>query len=178
MAAPSRGRLNTAERTGVSSGPAVQVVGLKEFRKALKPLEGAKGWNRELAAAHKQIARETVGWSQAAAMARGGLLARAAPALSARGTISGARIAVGKAVPSRHGGRFVPNNAFWGMRRTTGWNFSDTPNQPRWVGNTWTVGAAGSGPYAINDAIAANRQRIVNMYGRAVEKIARAAFPD
>lgn len=178
MAAPSRGRLSTRERTGATSGPAVQVVGLKEFEKALKPLEGGKGWRKELSTAHKDIARKTVGWATALAVSKGGLLARASGGLSARGGVAGARIAVGKAVPSRHGGRFVPNNAFWGMRRVTGWNFGSTPNQPRWVGNSWSVGVAGQGPYAINDAIASNIQRIVDMYGDAVERIAAEAFPD
>lgn len=47
-----------------------------------------------------------------------------------------------------------------------------------WVGNTWTPGVAGTGPKAINDAIAATSDRMVEAIGDEIDKLTARAFPD
>lgn len=169
MAAPSAARRGAGTRTGSTSGAAVEVVGMKEFRRELKKLDDPKAWSKELSRANKEIAKKSVGWARAVAMGMGGPQAHFAGALRARGGLAGARIAVADG---------NANAAFWGAKQRTGWNAgNETPNLPRWVGNSWSVGVSGQGPYAINDAIAANKARIIDAYADAIDDIARRAFP-
>ena len=93
----------------------------------------------------------------------GGVQAKFAGAITGRGAASGARIGLS-------GNK--ANAAFWGAKQRSGWNVrNDTPNLPEWVGNSWDVGGAGQGPYAINDTIAKRTDEILEMYGDAIDKL-------
>lgn len=149
--------------------PAVKVVGLAELRKELRKLDDPKAWTKELGRANKDIARKAQAWSSAAASGMGGPFAHFSGAIRARGGVTGARLAV----------QPQSNATFWGARKRTGWNAGNDgrPQHPKWVGNSWDVAVAGTGPYAINNALAAHVSDIENKYGDAVDDITRRAFP-
>jgi len=128
----------------------------------------------------------------ARAEARGGprQVAHFAEAIRARATQRSARIAVA-ATSKRNAGALA---AIWGMKRThTGWmagwwkgeiqpnrakGYAGSPrNTLPWVGANWTIGVRGQGPRAINDAIAANQERIDDLYLSGYEAALAAAFP-
>ena len=71
--------------------------------------------------------------------------------------------------------------AFWGAKKRTGWyadpRYRKSKRQhPIWVGNSWQAGAKGQGPYALNDAIADNRDRIFELFSDAVYKASDGAL--
>lgn len=161
--------------SGKNSG--ADVVGLKEFRAALKELEG--NWPKELKAAHRIIGDRGAEWAQweAASGSRMQQVARAA--IKGKGTERDARIRVSqtKALP-------FANFAFWGGKRRSGW-FADpvrysgyaSPFKP-WVGNTWEAAVVGEGPYAINPALAKHMDDILDTYWDLLDRISHRAFPD
>lgn len=169
MAAPSRARRGGGTRSGSTSGADVQVVGLREFRAELKQLENSKRWLQDLGRAQREIANKVAGWSRFAAAGLGGPHKHFAGAIVGRGGVTGARIQIADE---------NANAAFWGAKQgTSGWNAGgDTPNLPSWVGNSWDVGVAGQGPYAINDTIARKADEILRMYGDAIDQITADAF--
>jgi hypothetical protein len=154
----------------------VNVIGLKEFRAELRKLHPQ--WPRALATVHKTIADTGARRAQGYAQGMGGIQAKASGAIVGRGDQRYARIGVS-------GGRGVPfaNVAFWGAKRHTGWYAqaqyaASPPQHPPWVGSDWEVGVMGQGPYAINPAIALYMPELLEEYGRMVEELAAAAFPD
>ena len=161
MAAPS----------GASSGGKIEVVGLKEFRKALKAMDPQ--WPKALRKVHKQIADTGAGLARGVASGMGGVQAHFADALRGTATQTEARISVN--------GRGGANVAFWGAKRHTGWyarsQFHDsTPQHPPWVGSSWEVAVPGEGPYAINPALAAYRPDIWEAYFQMVLDLAHDSF--
>lgn len=179
MAAPSRSIRGPGARTGSSSGAAIKVVGLKEFRKALRSLSEPKAWTKELSAIHKTIANEVTVRARAEASAMGGAQRHFAGAIRGYGTAQAARVGLSSA--DQGGRNWGANAAFWGVKdSTSGWNDGNSvPNlKDPWVGNSWDTGVAGQGPYAINDAVAAELPRIEDQYGDAFEDLAHRAFPD
>lgn len=155
---------------------AVHVEGLNEFRRALRAM--GPQWARRLSQAHKKIASRTSQIAQALARGMGGVQAKASPAIKGRATNSAAKIAIA-------GGSSLPmaNAAFFGAKRHSGWyakpQFWDGPPQlPEWVGNGWDVGVAGTGPYAINDAIATYMPYLIEDFADMIDEIARDAFPN
>lgn len=161
--------------TGKNSG--ADIVGLNEFRAALKALDG--NWPKELKEAHKTIGDRGAQWGQweAATGSRMQQVARAA--IKGKGTEKDARIRVAqtKAIP-------FANFAFWGGKRRAGW-FADplrygayaSPFQP-WVGSDWQAASAGEGPYAINPALAKHMDDILETYWKLIDRISHRAFPD
>lgn len=147
---------------------AVHIIGLDQFRAELKKLDDPKRWNKELGKAQRDIAKKVAAWSSGAAAAMGGPQSHFAGAIRGRGGVSGARVAVA---------RPEANAAFWGAKQRTGWNAgNEAANQPRWVGNSWDVGGAG-GPYAINSTVRERMRAIEDMFGDAIDDVARRAFP-
>lgn len=153
--------------------PAVEIKGLKEFRRDLKAADAE--YPKALRKANKVIADEMAKAAQARASSMGGVRAKAASSI--RGYATPVQASVG--FPS--GG--IAGAAFWGMKRHTGWYAKrqyrgSPPQHPRWVGNSWEPGVAGQGPYAINDAIAAGIPRIIEAFGGAIDDVTKQAFPD
>lgn len=148
---------------------AVEVVGLKELRRELRRLDDPRGWTKQLTAVNRGLGRQGAQWAQGAAGGMGGVQAHFAGSIRGYGNASGARIGVaGKA-----------NAAFWGAKQRTGWNArNQTANQPEWVGAGWEVAVAGQGPYAINSALAAHVDDIVDLYAEGIDDLTRRAFPD
>ena len=152
------------------------IRGLPEFRAALKAIKAE--WPAEMTATHKLLAAKAAGWSREEAARMGGVQAKAKSAIGGIGTLSGASVAV---LPSRYDR--MGNIAFWGAKRHTGWyadhRYADSPPQhPPWVGNSWDVGVAGEGPYAINPALAAHMDGILDEYRTMIDVLTRRPFPD
>lgn len=155
----------------------VNIRGLAEFRAALRDLGG--NWESELSLAHQKLGSKAAGWARARARAMGGVQARAASAIGERHSAKSAAIAV---LPAR-GLDAMANVAFWGAKKHTGWYaahryWNSSPQHPPWVGASWEAAVAGQGPYAINDALAAHLDDIVEEYGDMIDHIARRAFPE
>lgn len=159
--------------SGASSG--VQIVGLPELRRELRKLDDPKGWTKELSLANRTIAKKAAAWAQSEASGMGGPQAHFARAIRGYGTVTGARIGINNG---------NANAAFWGAKKRTGWyargRYSGSSGQQheRWIGNGWDVARRGQGPYAINASLADNLNRIVDLYGDAIDDITRRAFPD
>lgn len=148
------------------AGAAVEVEGLKEFRKALRVVDG--DFAKELTKIQRELAKWLAPQAQAAAAAEGGVTRHFAGKISGKGNATGARLEV----------QSVANAAIWGAKKTTGWNAGQgrTPNQPRWVGSSFEVGGAG-GPYGINAAIRVHLTEIDQRYLQGIDELARRAFP-
>lgn len=165
-----------ASRSGASSGGKVEIVGLKEFRQALRSL--GPEWPKALRAANKRIADRGALLARGYAAGMGGVQAKAAGAIKGYANQREIRIGIGsgKALP-------MAAVAFWGAKRHTGWyaraRYHDsTPQHPEWVGNSWDVAAFGQGPYAINQSLAMNINTLLEEYFTEIEVLAHDAFPE
>lgn len=167
-----------ADRLGevIGAGAGVQVVGLKELVRELKGT-GSK-IPKELAKAHRTIAREVVTEARKFAIATGPMQAKWATSIIPSATPTSASVSV----------RPKANAAFWGTKKKTGWNdgwfkgekrprSGDVNNNPEWVGNSWEVGAEG-GPYAINPAIRHDLPQIEERLSEAIDAVFKQAFPE
>jgi hypothetical protein len=158
----------------VAGQPALEIEGLKEFRKELKAVDAA--WPKAMQQAHKAISQEVAEAARGRASGMGGVQAKAA------GAIKGYATAVQASAGFPSGG--VAGAAFWGTLRHTGWyaarrySASSRRQHPIWVGNSWEPGVAGQGPYAINDAIASDIDGIVDKFDAAIDDLVARAFPD
>lgn len=161
-----------------ASPAAIQVQGLSEFRKELKAL--GKEWPKQLTKVHKEVAKLATDAARSAAAGGTRQQRAAATGLRARATVAGATVGV-------NAGARTPfaNVAFWGMKGRSGWYANEahkgTPGKPQgppWIGNTWQVGVAGQGPYAINAAIAKVAPQLLEELGKGVDELTRRAFPD
>ncbi len=149
--------------------PPVQIEGLNEFRRELRDLTGDSTWTRVLGQANRAVAGDTAGWARLEALGMGGVWAHFARSISGAATPTSARIQITGA----------SNAAFWGAKRSTGWNAGNDgrPQHPDWVGASWDVGMAGQGPYAINQSIADHVDEIVELFADALDDLVRQAFP-
>lgn len=167
-----------ANVSGASSG--VEIVGVNEFRQALRVLDGR--WDSAFSLAHQKIASRGATYARAAARGGTPLEQRSASAIGAKWTTREARVAVLPSFVDR-----MANVAFWGAKRHTGWysagRYRDSsPQHPKWVGNSWEPLVAGQGPYQINDALAYRKEQLLDEYFEAIENIAHrvqgAPFPE
>lgn len=165
--------------SGASSGALVtgDIDGLAAFRRELAAIDG--NWISALSLANQKISSKGAAWSRARARAMGGIQAKAASAIGQRHSAERASVAVLPSALDR-----MANVAFFGAKRHFGWyarsryNDSLTPQAPAWVGASWDVAVAGQGPYAINPALAAHLDDIVEEYGEMIDRIAHDAFPE
>lgn len=139
-------------------GVAVEIQGLRDFRSGLR--RAGYGWPRVLAHVNRDIARFVETGSKGAT--ENAQQAKAARAIRGRGTQRESKIVIGGSPPFALG-------AFMGALQYAQF--------PRWVGASWQVGGPG-GPFAVNPTIRENKDEIVDAYGDAFERVARAAFPD
>jgi hypothetical protein len=163
-----------ASRSGATSG--ANVVGLAEFRRELRKIDSA--YSTELRGVHREIAKRAQRAARAEARRMGGVQAKAANAIAASATEREARIQIRPSSRTR-----MANVAFWGAKGRTGWaareRYARSRRQhPPWVGNTWDVAKRGEGPYAINDALAAELPNLLEDYALMIGRLMRRAFPD
>lgn len=154
----------------------VEILNYKEFRAALREVEG--NWDSAMSLAHQKIGTRGAGFARARARGMGGVQAKAASAIGEKHTPRFAAVAVMPSAVDRMG-----NAAFWGAKRHTGWydhpRYQDSaPQHPPWVGSSWDVAEHGQGPYAINEALAANIDELLDEYLVAIDGIAKRAFPE
>lgn len=166
--------------------PAIRIAGASEFRAELRRVDAQ--WGKAQVAANRKVGVYVRDIARLKASVYGGERAKAAKGI--KSYASGVNVAVGVA-----SSKSVPfaAAAIWGTKAHTGWyggwrhgsinkrkaaGYADGPAQhPPWVGNAWTAGAKGQGPYGINAAIADNKQRIGEMYMDGFVELARLAFP-
>lgn len=160
---------------------AVNVVGLREFRKALKGV--GPQWPKELTRANRDVAKIGERVSQAEARRMGGVQARAANAIKGSANARFARIQI-KPSSGKRNPTAMANVAYWGAKARSGWykrgKYADSKGvqHPEWVGANWDVAEINEGPYAINAALARHLDDIVAAHRAAIDRIAAAAFPD
>lgn len=155
------------------AGPTVEVEGLRDLRRELRRL--GPEWPKAMRKGFKAISDEVATRARPRASAMGGVQAKAAGKI--RGYAGAAEASVG--APS--GG--IAAVAFFGAKKHTGWyanpRYAGSPPQhPKWVGNSWEAGVAGQGPYAINDAVAAEVPWILAQFETVIDEVTAKAFPD
>lgn len=140
---------------------------LARFRADLRAL--GPQWPKELRSAHKDIADDVASSARGRATSLGGVHAKAASLIKGKGDQRSARV-------GPVGGKGIGNVAFWGAKRSTGWNAGNqgAPQHPEWVGNSWDVGGPG-GPYAINETIRTEQAQIIGRYDDLIDTLARRA---
>ncbi len=164
-------------RTFRTSG--ASVVGLDEFRKALK--EMGPEWPKMLLQVHKDVSERGAEWSRWELASSGTRQQKMAiDAIRGKATEKEARIGVtaSQRVPWALA-------AVWGAYRKTGW-YADPLKYKQstarqfspWVGNSWDVAVAGEGPYGINPALAAHLPDILEFYEQGLDRITAQAFPE
>jgi len=156
----------------------IEVGGIKEFRKGLK--QAGAEWPKELRKAHLAVAKIAERESRRVAINRGGLTAKAAPAISGRATGTEARLEFRR---RQTGNLAFTNVAFFGARQRSGWyaweRYSKSTKRQHepWIGNAWKVAVHGQGPYAVNDALANSEAELYAEFVAAIRRLAREAFP-
>jgi len=172
------------------AAPSVQIKaeGLAEAQAAIK------GMGRAIAKAdrdaNREVAREVVGW-----LRRGGSTPaqrRVADSFRPRATAKVAKVAV-----FAKGGNAMANAEIMGTRRRSGWNEHSytrpSPGQivrrrrmgsgakrqhPEWVGQSWTLGQPGQGPYIVRDVIPPRVGEIGDLYADHRAKAWATVFPE
>jgi len=160
----------------------IKVEGMRElraaFRKYGQEVDGKRATSR-LTKAYKSVSEMIATRSQAKARSGTKLQAKMAGAIRPAATVSkGPTLRVAKT-----GRNQAAHAAFWGQKRRSGWFAADKykaydgqhQKLPEWVGAAWSVGKKGEGPYAINDTIADNTERIVLDLRSAIEAAAKDA---
>lgn len=150
---------------------AVHVRGLRAFQSELRSANPKLA--RSMTVANRQIAEKVAAKVQEKARSRGGVAAKAAPAIVGRGEQRGAKIVINKGREFK-----FADGAFFGAKQHKQF-------EP-WVGNqhemAWPIGAnsegPGQGPYAINPGIFASIPEIEEFYLDAFEDAVAGAFPD
>lgn len=158
---------------------AVEILGLREFRKALKKV--GPEYPKELTKANREVAQIAQRVSQNEARAMGGVQRRAASAIKGSANARQARLQI-KPSKGKRNPTAMANVAFWGAYRRTGDNRAGRRNgkrqHPLWVGARWEVAEPNEGPYAINPALARHLDDIVAAHAAALNRLAAKAFPD
>lgn len=157
---------------------AVEITGLREFRKALKQV--GPEFPKELTRANRDVAKIAERVSQNEARRMGGVQRRAASAIKGSANARSARIQI-KPSKGKRNPTAMANVAFWGAKKRTGWyreKRQGDRQHPEWVGAGWKVAERYEGPYAINPALARHLNDIVAAHAAAIDRVAKRAFPD
>ncbi len=157
-------------------GLEIEAHGLKELKDGLASARRDLG--KEQRKAYKEVGDFVAAKSQARAAQGTRAEQRFAKAIRGRSTQTAARIAVvrSKGAPGTFfGAKPLTRTGFYARGRRRPGMRSQFPN---WVGNTWTAGKAGEGPYVINPTIVANRDEIDQKLREAPIRALHKAFPD
>lgn len=165
----------------MSRGAAIDIDGLSDFRRDLNAVDPSTG--KEMKRANRNISNHTQKRARANASASAGPFGRryadARTAIKAFASADEAAIGV-----SRSGRIPHAQATFWGAKQRSGWyaaaRYATSGGQqhPDWVGEHWTAGVPGEGPYVLNYTVAEERDEIVEMYGDAMDLLFARAFPD
>lgn len=161
-----------------------------QFARELRQLENGQRFTADLRKSYRRIGTKAAGWARDEMRSSGDRqLARSAGAVRGSASAASARISVG--------GASVPGAlaAVWGTKGPTGWYAGwykgqidperrvgfmrgvISPNNPRWIGNTWTVATRGQGPRGINDALADHQPEIQAEVVTEMDRMMARAFP-
>lgn len=155
----------------------VAVRGLDDMRRELRTADG--DWPKALTKANRKVGQEVAAKSRQNARLAGGVWAKAAAAITGRGTRDAASIGVARTARAP-----MARPAFWGARARTGWfanplKYGEFDSQhPAWVGNTWEAASRTEGPYVINYTLLEEVPAVLDVYGDEIEDLYGQAFPD
>lgn len=153
----------------LKSGDSVRVAGLDGFREELRKLDDA-GLIEELKEANADVAELVVRAARSRASTR--MEQRAASTLKARRAQRAAEVSFGGAqAPFAAGAEFGAGQNIV-RRSVSGRSFRGYNQFRAWRGNDTGAG------YFLYPSIRAETEKIVEMYGDAIEKITTRAFPD
>ena len=153
----------------------IRVTGLKDFTKAAKNVD--KRFGREVTKAHKDIAELMTARSQAALRSGGRQASAVAKSLRPKATQAAAILRNLANPPFAFG-------VIWGQRRRSGWyalkRYQESGGKQfrPWVGSQYQPGAQAGKPYYVGDAVNASVDEAIDLFGDAVDRIAKEAFPD
>ena len=154
------------------------VQGFEELFAGMK--KATQSLSRETRKANLVVSKQDVEWAQQKARSGSRLEQRAAVGIGPSATNATARI---RMIPAQNGtDAALAAPAFWGMKKRVGW-FANKKYEaygsqmPTWVGNGWTAGRPGQGPYVIRDVLVDRIDDIEAMYATAYEAALKGAFP-
>jgi hypothetical protein len=136
----------------------IQVRGLDQFRKELRQLE--KSFGKELGQVNKRAAEVVATAARAKAVATGGVAAKAAPDIKTAAQQRAAKLVLDA---TRHG---YAIGAFTGSKKYAQFK--------PWQGPEIEEGKG----YAVGPAIVETEDEFLDVYGNALEDLARRAFPN
>lgn len=146
----------------------VRIVDVRSLQRDLRAV--SVELPRELRKGFKEVAEIVADRARSLLSGMGAAAAQVAPSVRAAAEQRAAKIAWGGArYPFAAGtvmGAYhdVPRNTARGT--VMGWN-----QFPEWVGDSWQVGARGSGPRGINDAVADTEREVLEALGDFLESI-------
>lgn len=150
----------------------LRITGLRDFTRELKAVDRDLG--KELRQAHLQIARLIEGRAQARMLRGGPQAAEAAKGVKGRATQKQAMLSITNRPPFT-----LP--VVMGQRRRSGWYAArrfrgSTARQFQpWVGNQWDPGETGGKPYFVGPAINESIDEAIDLFGDAIDDLARRA---
>jgi hypothetical protein len=139
----------------------VEIRGLRDFQRGLREIDPKAP--AALRKGLKTVAEVVAEAARSKASSSGGVLAKSAESIKAQAQQRQASISWGSARQP-----FAVGAILGAIR----YKQFDT-----WRGNSWEVGVAGTGPRAVNDAIADKEEAIVEGVGDVIEELASSAFP-
>lgn len=167
-----------------------------EMHRALQILSLDREWRKEIRKTYGFAARVAANAGRKEMRGSGDRqLVAAARGVKAGSSNRAGYVRVVGRVPTSSGKDMSVLAPVWGTKRPTGWYAGWTrdrrgqkvfsgrkqrgyaaaarrnPNNPPWVGNSWTVGERGQGPRGINDGIHAEMDAIVSTHTDAVMKL-------
>lgn len=148
----------------------VQIRGLNAFARELKSVD--REFGKKLRQVHLRVA--TLAEDRTRAAMRSGGDGKFAKGVKGRATQKKASI-VTQASP--HPATLVK---LWGAKRRSGWYAArryrgSTRQHPKWVGNQWDPGETGGKPYYVGPAVNRTVDDAIDLYGEAIDELAREA---
>lgn len=141
----------------------VDIEGLRDFQKALRTL--GPEWPKKLTQTNREIAKMVADSAQLSARSQGGVAAKAAGSIRA-------------GAEQRSG--FVRINATGKYKFALGAEFGSFRYHQfkTWRGNQWTDSGGNGVGYFLHPTIRAKQAEIKERYGKALEILAKEAFPN
>lgn len=150
----------------------IEIEGLRNFTRELKRVD--KAFGPKLRQVHLRIAVLVEGRTHSAMRAGGGQASAAVRGVRAKATQKMAAIQT-----SRGPGWTL--GVIWGQRRRTGWYArpryrASSGRQFRpWVGNQYEPGSQAGKPYFLGDAMNSSIDEAIDLFGDAIDELAREA---
>lgn len=172
--------MGSSGATGGAGDIKVEIIGLAQFQKELRRM--GPEFPKELQAVNLAIAQRVARKASAKAKQQGGVRAKSAPALSARGEQRNASIKINGSKRGKY--PFSLGAEFGALRRTKGKKLPGGARGPRkiiggfseWRGNQW-VGWGNNGVgYFLHPTIRAEREQIMRDYESMIDALAKRAF--